>query len=67
MLPYMDYIQNAFYEATGWNQDNSYAQLTATARGTAPHSILNIIQCTKANKHVTNQRCSTFPPPAASR
>ncbi|KAH0612584.1 uncharacterized protein H6S33_008964 [Morchella sextelata] len=32
MLPYMDYIQNAFYEATDWNQDNSYAQLTATAR-----------------------------------
>jgi distribution and morphology protein 10 len=43
MLPYMDYIQNAFYEATDWNQDNSYAQLTATARGTAPQSILYII------------------------
>lgn len=33
MIPYMDYVQNAFYEATEWNQDNSYATLTATARG----------------------------------
>lgn len=40
MLPYMDYVQNAFYEATEWNQDNSYATLTATARG-LPHSNSN--------------------------
>ncbi|KAL9101819.1 MAG: hypothetical protein Q9163_002966 [Psora crenata] len=28
----MDYVQNAFYEATGWNRDNSYGTLTATSR-----------------------------------
>ncbi|KEY69026.1 hypothetical protein S7711_03327 [Stachybotrys chartarum IBT 7711] len=26
----MDYVHNAFYEATGWNRDNSYAALNAT-------------------------------------
>ena len=39
MLTYMDYVQQAFYKATNWNEDNSYANLTATARGTInfPH------------------------------
>ncbi|RPB29772.1 hypothetical protein L211DRAFT_776273 [Terfezia boudieri ATCC MYA-4762] len=32
MLTYMDYVQQAFYKATNWNEDNSYANLTATAR-----------------------------------
>ncbi|KAI5811032.1 hypothetical protein DFH27DRAFT_531095 [Peziza echinospora] len=32
MLSYMDYVQKAFYKATAWNEDNSYANLTATAR-----------------------------------
>ncbi|KAI1859246.1 uncharacterized protein JN550_012166 [Neoarthrinium moseri] len=27
----MDYIQSAFYAATGWNRDNSYSSLNATA------------------------------------
>ena len=27
------YVQQAFYKATLWNEDNSYANLTATARG----------------------------------
>ena len=34
MLGFMDYVQNAFYEASHWNRDNSYGSLTATARGT---------------------------------
>lgn len=33
MLGFMDYVQNAFYDATHWNRDNSYGTLTATARG----------------------------------
>ena len=33
MLGFMDYVQNAFYEASHWNRDNSYGSLTATARG----------------------------------
>jgi hypothetical protein len=33
MLEFMDYVQNAFYEASNWNLENSYSQLTATARG----------------------------------
>ncbi|KAL9126547.1 MAG: hypothetical protein Q9217_004427 [Psora testacea] len=32
MLGFMDYVQNAFYQATGWNRDNSYGTLTATSR-----------------------------------
>ncbi|KAI1450655.1 hypothetical protein F5Y02DRAFT_412303 [Annulohypoxylon stygium] len=27
----MDYIQSAFYSATGWNRDNSYSSLNATS------------------------------------
>lgn len=33
MLGFMDYVQNAFYEASHWNHDNSYSYLTATAQG----------------------------------
>ena len=33
MLEFMDYIQHAFYNVSGWNFENSYSQLTATARG----------------------------------
>ena len=33
MLGFMDYVQNAFYKASGWNRDNSYGTLTATSRG----------------------------------
>ncbi|KAK0507834.1 hypothetical protein JMJ35_009723 [Cladonia borealis] len=32
MLGFMDYVQNAFYEASHWNRDNSYGTLTATSR-----------------------------------
>ena len=38
MLSYMDYIQQAFYASTNWNEDNSYANLNATARGNPPPS-----------------------------
>ncbi|KAK6533473.1 Mitochondrial distribution and morphology protein 10 [Orbilia ellipsospora] len=32
MLGYMDYVQKSFYLATKWDEDNSYANLNATAR-----------------------------------
>ncbi|KAL2020841.1 hypothetical protein VTK56DRAFT_7934 [Thermocarpiscus australiensis] len=32
MREFMHYITNAFYGATGWNEDNSYKELNATAR-----------------------------------
>ncbi|EGX53781.1 hypothetical protein AOL_s00004g440 [Orbilia oligospora ATCC 24927] len=32
MLGYMDYVQKSFYRATKWDEDNSYANLNATAR-----------------------------------
>ncbi|KAF2260172.1 mitochondrial distribution and morphology protein 10 [Lojkania enalia] len=32
MLDFMDNVQNAFYEASHWNIDNSYGALNATAR-----------------------------------
>ncbi|TGJ88389.1 hypothetical protein E0Z10_g295 [Xylaria hypoxylon] len=31
MREFMDYIQSAFYGATGWNRDNSYSTLNATS------------------------------------
>lgn len=33
MLEFMDYVQQAFYNTTHWDRENSYSQLTATARG----------------------------------
>lgn len=30
MREFMDYVHSAFYEATGWNRDNSYAALNST-------------------------------------
>lgn len=32
MLGFMDYVQDAFYEASSWDRDNSYGTLTATSR-----------------------------------
>ncbi|KAK6526891.1 Mitochondrial distribution and morphology protein 10 [Arthrobotrys megalospora] len=32
MLGFMDYVQKSFYRATKWDEDNSYANLNATAR-----------------------------------
>jgi distribution and morphology protein 10 len=34
MREFMDYVHSAFYEATGWRRDNSYAALNATSDGT---------------------------------
>ncbi|KAH7144505.1 hypothetical protein B0J13DRAFT_585215 [Dactylonectria estremocensis] len=31
MREFMDYVHSAFYEATGWNHDNSYAALNSTS------------------------------------
>ncbi|OHF03783.1 hypothetical protein CORC01_01102 [Colletotrichum orchidophilum] len=31
MREFMSYVQSAFYDATGWNRDNSYSSLNATA------------------------------------
>ncbi|KAK2001155.1 hypothetical protein LX36DRAFT_570841 [Colletotrichum falcatum] len=31
MREFMSYVQSAFYEATGWNRDNSYSSLNVTA------------------------------------
>ena len=33
MRQFMDYVHSAFYEATGWNRDNSYAALNSTSEG----------------------------------
>lgn len=36
MREFMDYVQSAFYQATGWNRDNSYAALNSTSDGENP-------------------------------
>jgi mitochondrial distribution and morphology protein 10 len=33
MRDFMDYVHSAFYEATGWTRDNSYAALNSTPDG----------------------------------
>jgi Mitochondrial distribution and morphology protein 10 len=33
MLDFKDYIETAFYAESKWNIDNSYVNLTKTARG----------------------------------
>lgn len=33
MREFMTYVQNAFYDATGWTQDNSYPSLNSTVDG----------------------------------
>jgi hypothetical protein len=35
MREFMDYVHSAFYDATSWNRDNTYAALNATSDGTA--------------------------------
>jgi hypothetical protein len=35
MREFMHYITNSFFSATGWNEDNSYKELNAAARGKA--------------------------------
>lgn len=39
MREFMDYVHSAFYEATGWNRDNSYAALNVTSDGKTLASI----------------------------
>lgn len=43
MLEFMDYVQTAFHTHTGWNPDNSYSALSATANNLldfpVPHGI----------------------------
>ena len=46
MREFMDYVHSAFYNATGWDGDNSYAALNSTPDG-------------KKNKH--KKRRTTIP------
>ncbi len=68
MLGFMDYVQNAFYETSHWNRDNSYGSLTATARGNLPYifSPSNPPPSHSADHPVTTQLSSTSTPRAAS-
>jgi distribution and morphology protein 10 len=46
MLDFMETVQNAFYQASHWNVDNSYGTLNATARGTSLHLSVRELQLT---------------------
>lgn len=65
MREFMHYITNAFYGATGWNDDNTYKELNATARGT-PY--LPLTPSPHAYQHLTPnpQSSSTSPSLEAS-
>jgi distribution and morphology protein 10 len=57
MREFMDYVHSAFYEATGWRRDNSYASLNATSDGTSPFgSRLNILGSMPAGCAMANIR-----------
>jgi hypothetical protein len=55
MLDFMENVQNAFYEASHWNIDNSYGALNATARGaslsTLPRTLLTVPCSTARFRH----------------
>ncbi|KAG6117743.1 hypothetical protein E4U13_000817 [Claviceps humidiphila] len=42
MREFMDYVHSAFYEATGWSRDNSYAALDGTSAGTV-NDLLSVL------------------------
>jgi hypothetical protein len=53
MREFMHYITNAFYGVTGWNDDNTYQELNATARGMAfpsPFSPLRLGRLRPSNR-----------------
>ncbi|KAF2103862.1 mitochondrial distribution and morphology protein 10 [Rhizodiscina lignyota] len=55
MFGFMDYVQHAFYNATHWNHDNSYANLTATAQ-----SLLNFDIPRGLRLHVSSLSAPNF-------
>ena len=60
MREFMDYVHSAFYEATGWNRDNSYAALNVTSDGKVPTS-------TRAMTYTNSSICSPSQLPDPSR
>jgi hypothetical protein len=59
MLDFMETVQNAFYQASHWNVDNSYGALNATARGTYLPQPSNPL---RAPADLQPQHCSTSRP-----
>jgi hypothetical protein len=56
MLDFMENVQNAFYEASHWNVDNSYGALNATARGRSHLSIPSQGILTGTPQHYSTSR-----------
>ena len=66
MLDFMDYVQNAFYEASHWNRNNSYGTLTATSQGKLTQSLLHHPSSILTNIYPSPPRLphpSRHPPP----
>lgn len=55
MLDFMENVQNAFYEASHWNVDNSYGALNATARGRS-HSTFRPMTYADFMQHCSTSR-----------
>ncbi|KAG7290198.1 Mitochondrial distribution and morphology protein 10 [Staphylotrichum longicolle] len=53
MREFMHYITNAFYGATGWNEDNTYQELNATARGSYQLGSIGIVDGSISYLHST--------------
>ena len=59
MRPFMDHVQTAFYEATGWSHDSSYSALNATSDG-ASRSLSNwTLPCSLATDYKLQIRLQT--------
>ena len=41
MHPFATYVLRSYYKATGWNEDNLYANFTRSSNGTRPPSYLS--------------------------
>jgi distribution and morphology protein 10 len=59
MLEFMDYVQSAFYAASRWNVDNSYASLTTTTNNLldfrTPHGVrLHILSPVRTSRQATS-------------
>lgn len=62
MLDFMDYVQNAFHEASHWNRNNSYGTLTATSQGPLPLPVLFLLALAIPITHLLSPPRLPHPP-----
>jgi hypothetical protein len=51
MHPFASYVLRAYYKATGWNEDNLYANLTRSSNGTKMNNTRVIYSPNSSSSH----------------